>query len=194
MVDGSRSWCVRAGTVIVEAGAPAIEIHVVRSGVVELCRPADPRRPVISSLGPGAVFGDVSHLLRRRHHLDAVAATEAELVSVHVDHLDAVLARSPRLALAFSESLAERVLETHERLGELLAGHLVHRVAAVLLRRVDEQGRVELTQEAMARLLGVQRSSVNDVIRRLEILGVAHPGYGHVVVTDPDGLAAMLSS
>lgn len=188
-----RRWRVPAGEMIIEAGTPVTDVHVVASGTVELRRPADPRRAVISVLRRGGVFGDVPHVLDRVHHVDAVTASDAEFISLRSDRLATMLAESPRLAHAWSVSLAERVFETHARLGELLAGHLDHRVGAVLLRRVDFDGRVDLTQEAMARLLGVQRSSINEVIRRLELRGLIRRGYGHVVVTDRNRLAALVS-
>ncbi len=188
-----RRWRVAAGQVITEAGTAVTDVHVVASGTIELRRPGDPRRAVISVLRRGGVIGDVPELLGRVHHADAVAVSDAELVSLRPDRLATMLAESPGLARAWSVSLAERVLESRERLGELLAGHLDHRVGAVLLRRVDLDGRVDLTQEAMARLLGVQRSSINEAIRRLELRGLVRRGYGHVVVTDRDGLAALVS-
>lgn len=188
-----RRWQVDAGTMISEAGTPVTEIHVVVSGSVELRRAEDPRRAVISVLHRGGVFGDIPEILGRPHHVDAVAVSAVELLSLRSGRFIALLGESSDLARAWSVSLAERVLETHCRLGELLAGHLDHRVGAVLLRRIDLDGRVDLTQEAMARLLGVQRSSVNEVIRRLERRGLVRRGYGHVVVIDREGLAALLA-
>ncbi len=190
---GVRRRKVAAGEVITEADTAAAEIHIVVSGTVELCRPGDPRRVVISVLRAGGVFGDVPEVLGRMHHVDAVAACDTELASLAAHRLDSLLAVSPRLVRAWTVSLAERMLETHARLGELLAGHLDHRVASVLLRRADIGGRVDLTQEAMARLLGVQRSSINEVVRRLERRGLVRRGYGHVVVVDAVALAALAS-
>lgn len=175
------------------AGRPADDVFVITDGIVELRRPADSRNSVISTLGVGGVFGDVPLLLGRPHHLDAVAATDVDLVGLGAADLTELLDSTPGLARAWSASLASRILETHERLGELLAGHLDHRLGSLLLRQRDTDGRVTMTQDQLARLLGVQRSSVNDAIRRLERRGLVKRGYGEVIVTDPAAIAAMLA-
>ncbi|MFN3220053.1 MAG: Crp/Fnr family transcriptional regulator [Acidimicrobiales bacterium] len=191
----ARMWpsTAPAGAVLMTAGRPADDVFVITDGVVELRRPADTRNSVISTLSAGGVFGDVPLLLGRPHHLDAVAATEVSLVGLDAGDLTELLDTTPGLARAWSASLAARILETHERLGELLAGHLDHRLGSLLLRRRDTDGRVTMTQDQLARLLGVQRSSVNDAIRRLERRGLVKRGYGEVIVTDPSAISAMLA-
>jgi CRP-like cAMP-binding protein len=63
------------------------------------------------------------------------------------------------------------------------------RAAGWLLRAQDRAGdRIELTQEAFAGLLGVQRTTVNAVIRTLQDEGLISTGRGVVRVTDRAGL------
>jgi hypothetical protein len=63
------------------------------------------------------------------------------------------------------------------------------RAAGWLLKAQDRAGdRIVLTQEAFAGLLGVQRTSVNAVIRTLQDEGLISAGRGVVKVTDRAGL------
>lgn len=63
------------------------------------------------------------------------------------------------------------------------------RAARWLLHAQDRAGdRIELTQEAFAGLLGVQRTTVNAVVRELSLEGLIVTGRGAVRVTDRAGL------
>jgi DNA-binding MarR family transcriptional regulator len=63
------------------------------------------------------------------------------------------------------------------------------RAARWLLHAQDRAGdRIELTQEALADLLGVQRTTINAVIRSLQQEGLIATGRGVVRVTDRAGL------
>ncbi|MFL6760149.1 Crp/Fnr family transcriptional regulator [Sphingomonas sp.] len=63
------------------------------------------------------------------------------------------------------------------------------RAARWLLHAQDRAGdRIELTQEAFARLLGVQRTTVNAVVRELSSEGLIATGRGTVSVVDRAGL------
>ena len=63
------------------------------------------------------------------------------------------------------------------------------RAARWLLHAQDRAGdRIELTQEAFAGLLGVQRTTVNAVVRELSSDGLVETGRGTIRVIDRDGL------
>jgi len=63
------------------------------------------------------------------------------------------------------------------------------RAARWLLHAQDRAGdRIDLTQEAFAGLLGVQRTTVNAVIQELSAEGLIATGRGRIHVTDRAGL------
>ena len=66
------------------------------------------------------------------------------------------------------------------------------RAARWLLTAQDRAGdRLALTQEALAGLLGVQRTTVNAVARELQDRGLITTRRGTIAVVDRDGLKAM---
>jgi CRP-like cAMP-binding protein len=66
---------------------------------------------------------------------------------------------------------------------------IVERAARWLLHAQDRTGdRIELTQQALAGLLGVQRTTVNAVVQALEQEGLIASGRGVIRVIDREGL------
>ena len=97
--------------------------------------------------------------------------------------------RSPFIAnlfCRFSDYLLAQVMQS-------AACNVFHsipeRAARWLVLAQDRAGdRIELTQEAFAGLLGVQRTTVNAVVRSLEDEGLITIGRGRILVTDRAGL------
>jgi DNA-binding transcriptional regulator YhcF (GntR family) len=86
----------------------------------------------------------------------------------------------------FSDFLLAQVMQS-------VACHAFHsipeRAARWLLHAQDRAGdRIELTQEAFAGLLGVQRTTVNAVIKELASEGLVATGRGTIRVTGREGL------
>jgi CRP-like cAMP-binding protein len=97
--------------------------------------------------------------------------------------------RSPfigNLFCRFSDYLLAQVMQS----AACNAFHTIpERAARWLLHAQDRAGdRIELTQEAFAGLLGVQRTTVNAVVRELASEGLIATGRGTVQVTDRAGL------
>ena len=97
--------------------------------------------------------------------------------------------RSPFVAnlfCRFSDYLLSQVMQS----AACNAFHSIpERAARWLLHAQDRAGdRIELTQESFAGLLGVQRTTVNAVVRSLQDEGLVAIGRGRIRVTDRAGL------
>jgi CRP-like cAMP-binding protein len=75
-------------------------------------------------------------------------------------------------------------------LGEALALSPSDRVARRLLQLADEAGVIAATQEELAGLVGVTRTTVRRTLKRLVAAGAVQTGYGTVTITRPDRLDA----
>jgi DNA-binding MarR family transcriptional regulator len=108
---------------------------------------------------------------------------------VPMDALEEAKRRSPFIAnlfCRFSDYLLSQVMQS-------VACNAFHsidqRAARWLLHAQDRTGdRIELTQQGLAGLLGVQRTTVNAVIQALERDGLLSTGRGVIRVTDRGGL------
>jgi CRP-like cAMP-binding protein len=87
-------------------------------------------------------------------------------------------------------SVALRMAEVQARLVDLLAGGLQAQLASLLVREA-EQGRVHLSQQVLAALVGGRRTSVNRVLKDLEARQLIKLRYRQVEILDPAGLAAL---
>ena len=122
----------------------------------------------------------------------AVVLVGGPALKVPMDALEAAKKRSPFIAnlfCRFSDYLLAQVMQS-------VACNAYHsipqRAARWLLQAQDRAGdRIELTQQSLARLLGVQRTTVNAVIQSLEQQGVISTGRGVIHVTDRGGLKAL---
>jgi CRP-like cAMP-binding protein len=154
--------------------------------VVEL---AGNRSIEVASIGrEGAVGGIVSC-----GHAPAFSRAEVLVPGpafrVPMEALEDAKKRSPFIANLFcrySDYLLSSVMQS-------VACNAFHsiseRAARWLLHVQDRAGdRIELTQEALAGLLGVQRTTVNAVIKELSSEGLIAAGRGKLTVTDRAGL------
>jgi len=108
---------------------------------------------------------------------------------VAMEALEEAKKRSPFIAnlfCRFSDFLLAEVMQS----AACNAYHSIpERAARWLLQAQDRAGdRIELTQEAFAGLLGVQRTTVNAVVRELSDEGLIATGRGKIHVTDRPGL------
>lgn len=180
------------GTFVFREGDPAARVHVLRTGRVELSRIIGGRRVMLQMLRPGDVFGDVPALLGEPEPFDARAVVDSTLLSIEARDLFRLLATRQRLAQRWMVSLAERMSGLQSRLVDLLAGGLEAQVASYLLREGADSGRVEIPHAQLAALLGVQRTSVQRVLKQLEAAGLVEVGYRRVELLDPAGLASLV--
>jgi CRP-like cAMP-binding protein len=180
-----------AGQCLFQDGTPLTDVYVVRRGVVGLGRRARGRRTTFLLLHPGEVVGDVAALLGGTALFDAYALTEARVVVVPAAQFLAALELHSAFSRQWAIGLGGRVVALQARLEELLGGDLRSRVASLLHHELQGASRVvSLTQQTIADLLGVPRTSVTRTLKGLQRQGIVDIGYGHIAVLDPAALAA----
>jgi CRP-like cAMP-binding protein len=180
-----------AGMCLFRQGDPLGSVYVVRQGIIGLGQRVKGRRLTFLLMGEGEVVGDEALLLDTPASFDAFAVSDAVVVAVPA----AIFLQAVDLGSGFARrwvvGVTRRLGALHARLEELLAGDLRSQVAALLLHQLARSKTVSLTQQTIADLLGVQRSSVGRVLRDLEQLGVLDVGYGHIAVRDRRTLAVL---
>ncbi len=191
LIDELGERRVAGGTYVFRQGEPAAKVHIVHSGRIELSRTLGRRHVTLQELRPGDVFGDVPAFLGEPEPFDARAIDDAVILSLDMAALHALLTTRPLVAQRWFVSLAERMAAMQQRLIGLLAGGLEAQLSALLLREAGTESSVSITQARLADLLGVQRSSVQRVLKQLEHAGVIESRYRRITILDEAGLAAM---
>ncbi len=187
---GERKFA--GGTFVFRRGDPAAKVHVVREGCVELSRTVGTRRVTLQLLHPGDVFGDVPAFLGDPEPFDARALDDTTLLSLDAASLFELLGTRPKIAQRWFLSLAERMAGLQGRLVDLLAGPLESQLGSILLREADDEGVVRITQAQLAEMLGVQRSSVQRVLKSLEAADLLALRYRKVQVLDAAALLSLI--
>ncbi len=180
------------GMTVVREGDRGDYVYVVVDGVVELRRSIAGRTVTLQLMRAGAVFGDAPVLLGRPEPFDAYAVTDTAMVTIPATELFPLLNRRPHLARRWLETYAARIADTQARVSDLLSGTLDAQVASYLLRTADSD-ELEISQERLAQLFGVRRTSLNQVLRRMEIRGLVELTYRRITIRNRGGLEALLA-
>jgi CRP/FNR family transcriptional regulator, cAMP and macrophage regulator len=176
------------GGVAFRAGDSAAGVWIVRDGRIELSVGSGRRRAVVHLLRPGDVDGDIQLLLGMPMPYTGRALTDVTCLFLGRDDFEHLLATRPPIARRWLSSVAQRLAASQARVLGLLGGPLTAQAARLLAGEATD-GRVTLPQRTLAAMLGVQRPSLNKVLKELERGGLIRIGYAAIDILDPAKLA-----
>lgn len=162
------------GDVLFHEGEPGDRLYVIARGKIKLGRRStDGRENLLSILGPGEMFGELSLFDPGPRTATASAVSDALLYELHHEQLVAWIEAHPTVSRHLLLALAQRLRRTNDTLADLVFSDVPGRVAKALLdlaNRFGEQAtdgiRVahDLTQEELAQLVGASRETVNKAL------------------------------
>jgi CRP/FNR family transcriptional regulator len=187
------------GGVITRQGEEDPCLFLVTEGAVRLASvTAGGREVIVALLGRGELFGE-SALLAAPSPVEARSIACTEVVALPVSSIRSIVERQPATAEQLLRLVAARLHRTRAALEEALSLDIPARVAGRLRELAADHGvhdaggvRVELpiTQEELARMVGVSRETVNRTFATFAARGLVHAGPRRLVITD---LAALPS-
>ncbi|MGH3393028.1 MAG: Crp/Fnr family transcriptional regulator, partial [Actinomadura sp.] len=143
-------------------------------------------------LRPGDVDGDIQQLLDKPMPYTARALDDATCLFLPRDDYERMLATHPAIARRWLSSIAQRLAASQERILGLLGRTLTQQLAALLLDEAEDDI-IPLPQRTIAAMLGVQRPSLNKILKELERTGTIEIRYAAIAITDPAALAERTS-
>jgi CRP-like cAMP-binding protein len=162
-------------------------VWIVRHGQIELAVGSGRRRAVVDVLRPGDVDGDIPLLLAMPMAYTARAIDESTCLYLDRAAFENLLASRPAIARRWLSSVAQRVVAGQSRLIATLGRPLPAQIALLLLdESVD--GSVQLAQRTLAAMLGVQRPSLNKILKEFERDGLITIHYAGIEIVDAAGL------
>jgi CRP/FNR family transcriptional regulator, cyclic AMP receptor protein len=182
-----RIRSVAQGTRLYRLGDPPDGLHVVIDGQVQLVNyPAAGTEMVMMIVRPGRWFGELSVLDGGPRPHDAVIAEPSRVAHVPMRAIGT-------LAQAAPSWWRELALLTcmHQRMGLRNAAQTRAQPALVRLARLlagPGDPTVCITQDALARTIGVSRQHINRMLADLADRGLLHPAYRAIAIIDRDGL------
>jgi CRP-like cAMP-binding protein len=162
------------GTILFAEGDGGDQLYVIAEGKIKLgTSSGDGRENLLSILGPGEMFGELSLFDPGPRTSTATAVTDAKLLSLGQEKLLPWLVDNPKVSLQLLASMAQRLRRTNEAVGDLVFSDVPGRVAKALIdlgerfgKKTDEGLYVhhDLTQEELAQLVGASRETVNKAL------------------------------
>ena len=173
-------------------------LYVVLEGKIKLTRAApDGRENLLSVIGPGEMFGELSLFDPRPRTSSASAVTDALLAELGHDKLINWLTGRPDVALHLLRALAQRLRRANDVMADLVFTDVPGRVAKQLLDLAGRFGEQQedglhvhhdLTQEELAQLVGASRETVNKALADFVARGWIQLSARSVVLLDQERL------
>lgn len=181
-----------AREIIYAAGSQPDGLYGLASGTLEISFPLVGEEEVtLHRAEPGFWIGESAILAGQRRLVTLTAATHVKAMFLPQVELRRMIEAEPRHWGAFYEQSASNQALTVMLLAEILSLTPRARVARLLLRLADGEGVVAGSQEDLARILGITRSSIRRTIASLAESGLISTGYGKVCVMDRGGLEGL---
>lgn len=201
VASGMRSRRFRRGEVIFHLGDPGDALFVIVSGDVKISLPSETGdEAILTTLGPGEVFGELALLDGAPRSASATAIGPTETVVLPRDRFRELIATEAGVRDALLASIAGELRRLTTHVEELHFLDITGRLAARLVRLANDGGtrlpdgsirlRSNLTQADLAAMVGCTRQSVNKLLGQFTDDRLLRQDREGIVVTDLDGLVA----
>ena len=195
LASACRDRTFPAGQIILRQDAPGDSLYVLIDGQVKVVLIGeDGREVILSVLGAGAVFGEMSLLDDAPRSAHVIAMTHCSALTLHRAAFHERLRASPDLCMALLAALSSRLRRADDRIRALSLLDVNGRVAHLLLQQAADAGSDtfprRLTHQTMAELIGASRETVSRTLRHLTDRGVISIARRQVVLLDRAALEA----
>ena len=187
------------GSILFKEGDDGEHLYVIIDGKLKLgTSSGDGRENLLSILGPGEMFGELSLFDPGPRTSTATAVTDAKLLSLSHEKVIPWLKQNPEVSLQLLTRLSQRLRRTNEAVGDLVFSDVPGRVAKALIDLGDRFGKTtpegllvnhDLTQEELAQLVGASRETVNKALADFAGRGWLKLDGRSVLITDVDRLS-----
>jgi CRP/FNR family cyclic AMP-dependent transcriptional regulator len=203
VLDRSVLQRFEAGATIYESGDPPGGMYGLVSGAVGVSVTQGRRGPYLAHFfRPGEWFGEGPAISGRPRVVGLAAGRDSELLHLPLHAVDAIVADQPGSWRFFAWLTMEKLQDAMWAIDDLMIREGSERIVAVLLRlsgsrfpapRGSGPNVVHVSQEDLAAMANVSRSTANAVLRRLESAGHVKQSYRQIRIVSPDIMRAMLT-
>ena len=181
LADATFTRTFPKDSVIILAEEEGDALFIIKSGQVKVSIVSEEGREVILSLlGDGAVFGELSLLDGKPRSANVVATKDTNLLMLRRTDFVQLILKTPQIATALLAELASRLRKTDRQIEGLALLDVTSRISETLLQLATEQGtetaegvaiRNRPTHQELANMSGTTRETVSRVLKRLENQG-----------------------
>ena len=165
---------ISKGQVLFKEGDPGDRLFVVVEGKLKLGTTSnDGRENLLSILGPGDMFGELSLFDPGPRTATATAVVDSKLLALANYQVIGLVTAHPHVSLQLLKRLSQRLRRANDVLSDLVFADVPGRVAKAIIELGERFGTKkddglhvnhELTQEELAQLVGASRETVNKAL------------------------------
>lgn len=179
-------------------GDDAGHLFLVVAGRVKLTQVgSDGQEVIVRFVGPGEILGALALVPGTTYPASGEVVEDGRLLAWPRDVLRRLADEHPRLAVAATAVVGERMQELQHRFRELATQRVAQRLARALLRLARQTGRrttegveldLPLSRRDLAEMTGTTLFTVSRLLSAWETAGIVTAGRERVVVRRPHGL------
>ncbi len=170
------------GNVILMEDEIGSALFIIMEGKVKVSRLDETGREVILSiLGPGEVFGEMSLLDGMKRSATVSALTDTDVFIIYRDDFLNLLNQHPQIAISLLKELTQRLRKADMQIKSLSLKDAEGRIGCVLMMLADDLGKMYKgqviveglpTQQDLANMAGTSRETVSRILSKFEKRGL----------------------
>ncbi len=174
-------------------------LFLLKKGRVQLYRISpNGKKLVVATLGPGALFGEMSLVGQGMHNTFAESVDECLLCVMSRADVERLMREKPMVAFRFVEALGDRLARLESRLEDIAFKSIPARLASLLLRLAGEQGdgmHIDgYTHQDLGEMLGTYRETITQTLNEFKGDGYVNISRKHIEILDRASLELLAES
>jgi CRP/FNR family cyclic AMP-dependent transcriptional regulator len=168
-------------------------LFLLKKGRVHLYRIApNGKKLIVATLGPGAIFGELSLVGQGMHNTFAEAVDDCVLCVMSRADVERLIREKPDVAFRLVEALGRRLNQLEERLEHIAFKSIPARLASLLLQLADDQGNGDwirgYTHQDLGEMLGTYRETITQTLNDFRVEGYIEIGRKRIQLRDRNSL------
>lgn len=167
-------------------------LFLLKKGRVHLYRISpNGKKLIVATLGPGAVFGEMSMVGQGMHNSFAEAIDECVLCVMSRSDVERLVREKPEVAFRFVEAMGSRLTDMECRLEEIAFKSIPARLAGLLVQLAEGQGSnvvIGYTHQDLSEMLGTYRETVTQTLNEFKLEGLIDISRKKVILRDEERL------
>ncbi len=174
-------------------------LFLLKKGRVQLYRISpNGKKLVVATLGPGAIFGEMSLVGQGMHNTFAESVDECLLCVMSRADVERLMREKPMVAFRFVEALGDRLTQLESRLEDIAFKSIPARHARLLLRLASEEGdgmHIDgYTHQDLGEMLGTYRETITQTLNDFKGDGYVDISRKHIEILDRASLELLAES
>lgn len=170
-------------------------LFLLKKGRVQLYRIApNGKKLIVATLGPGAVFGEMSLVGQGMHNTFAEAVDECVLCVMSRSDVARLMREKPEVAFRFVEAMGTRLTQLEEQLEDIAFKSIPARLSNLLLELAASQtGNVVTgyTHQDFSEMLGTYRETITQTLNDFKVEGLIDISRKKIVLRNESRLRTM---